>query len=169
MREVEAPTFSDIRLTDRARLSALQAGRFLPPGRFLVFISVRGWVDLMAIVRLEGLGQLNKSTSSGTRTSDLPACMIVPEPTALPHAPYHYPMNTEMSTGTEVSFNSDINSLSDQPSHRHHVNLLQGHIPFHKVCFSWSSITLPCMQKPERGREINYTDHAEDMTVRLCS
>jgi hypothetical protein len=36
-----------------------------PPGRFLVLISVRGWVDPKAIVRLEELGQLKKSTSSG--------------------------------------------------------------------------------------------------------
>jgi hypothetical protein len=37
-------------------LSALRAGRPLPPGRFLVLISVR--VDPRAIVRPEGLGQL---------------------------------------------------------------------------------------------------------------
>jgi hypothetical protein len=61
-----------------ARLSALRAGRFLPPGRFLVLISVGGWVDPRVIVRLEGLGKLKKSTSSGTRTGDLPACSIVP-------------------------------------------------------------------------------------------
>jgi hypothetical protein len=48
------------------RLSALCAGRPLPPGRFLVLISVRGWVDPRAIVRLEGLGQFkNPITSSG--------------------------------------------------------------------------------------------------------
>jgi hypothetical protein len=70
-----------------ARLSALCAGRFLPPGRFLVLILLRGWVDPRAIVRLEGLGQLKKSTSSGTRTGDLPACIIVPQPTTLPRAP----------------------------------------------------------------------------------
>jgi hypothetical protein len=40
------------------RLSALQAGRPLPLGRFLVLSSVRGLADPRAIVRLEGLGQL---------------------------------------------------------------------------------------------------------------
>jgi hypothetical protein len=47
------------------RLSELHAGRPLPPGRFLVFISVRGCVNLRDIVRQEGLGQLkNPMTSS---------------------------------------------------------------------------------------------------------
>jgi hypothetical protein len=35
-------------------------------------------------VRLEGLGQLKKIHLVGTRTRDLPACSIVPQPTTLP-------------------------------------------------------------------------------------
>jgi hypothetical protein len=69
------------------RLSALRVGHFLPPGRFLVLISVRGWVDPRGIVQLERLGKLKKSTSSGTRTGDLPACSLVLHPTTLPRAP----------------------------------------------------------------------------------
>jgi hypothetical protein len=59
-----------------ARLSALRAGRFLPPGKFLVLM-----------VRLERLGKLKKSTSFETRTGDLPACSMVPHPTTLPRDP----------------------------------------------------------------------------------
>jgi hypothetical protein len=46
------------------RLSALRAGRPLPPGRFLILISIRGSVDPRAIVRLEELGQLQNRMSS---------------------------------------------------------------------------------------------------------
>jgi hypothetical protein len=47
------------------RLSSSRAGRPFSPGRFLLFISIRGWVEPRAIVRLEGLGQLkNPMTSS---------------------------------------------------------------------------------------------------------
>jgi hypothetical protein len=38
------------------RLSALHAGRSLPPRNILVLISLRGRVDPRTIIRLEGLG-----------------------------------------------------------------------------------------------------------------
>jgi hypothetical protein len=72
-----------------ARLSVLCEGHFLPPGRFLVLIFARGWVDPKALVWLEGLSKLNKSTSSGTWPGDLPACSSVSQPTMLSRAPYN--------------------------------------------------------------------------------
>jgi hypothetical protein len=46
------------------RLPALRAGRPLPPGIFLVLITVIGWVDPWATVRLQGLGQLKNPIDS---------------------------------------------------------------------------------------------------------
>jgi hypothetical protein len=70
------------------RLSALRADRPLTPERFLAFISVRGWVDPRALLRLEGLGKLKKSNDLiGTLTRDLSACSIVPQRTTLPCVP----------------------------------------------------------------------------------
>jgi hypothetical protein len=69
------------------KLSALRSGRPLPPGSFLVLTSVRGWVDHKAIVRLEGLGQLNNSvTSSGIEPATF-RLVTVPQPTTLPRTP----------------------------------------------------------------------------------
>jgi hypothetical protein len=86
LREVEAPTFSDIRLTNGGEVSLTRRPP-LTAGIFLVLISVTGLVDPRAVVRLEGIGPLKKCTSSGTLTRDFRACIIVPQPTTLPRAP----------------------------------------------------------------------------------
>jgi hypothetical protein len=71
------------------RLSVLRAGPALPPGTFLVLSSVRGCINLRALVRLEGLGKLNKISSDliGIRARDLPASGVTPQATTLPRAP----------------------------------------------------------------------------------
>jgi hypothetical protein len=48
-------------------------------------------VNLRAMLRLEGLGELiTFSDHIETRTRDLPACSIVPQPCTLPRAPYRW-------------------------------------------------------------------------------
>jgi hypothetical protein len=78
------------------RLQVLRAGRPLTSGRFLILVSVRGWVNTSAIVRLEGLGKLNKFNDiTGIRNQDIPACSTETRPTTLSrpplaHLPYLY-------------------------------------------------------------------------------
>jgi hypothetical protein len=118
------------------RLSALSAGRFLPPGRFLVLISGRGWVDPRAIVRLEGLGKLKKSTSSGTQTGDLPACSIVPQPTTLPRAPGTCNITEFLSFAHHLIFRIEQNDLETKS-----VSLTEI-ISFWRIQLSWCFLTL---------------------------
>jgi hypothetical protein len=46
------------------RLSALCTDCYLSPGRLLVFISVRGWINPSAIIQLKGSGQLKTLMTS---------------------------------------------------------------------------------------------------------
>jgi hypothetical protein len=68
------------------RLSALYAGRPIATGIFLVLISVRGWVDPSAIVRLEGLRQLNRAMTSLETEPEI----FHPQATALPRVTYRH-------------------------------------------------------------------------------
>jgi hypothetical protein len=70
------------------RLSAISAGHPLPPGRFLVLISFRSWVNPGTIVRLEGLRKFKQFNNLiANRTCDLPAWSIVLRSTSLPRTP----------------------------------------------------------------------------------
>jgi hypothetical protein len=55
-----------------AVMSALSAGRTLPPEKFLVLIYITGWIDPRVILRLEELGHLEyPMTSSGIETGTI--------------------------------------------------------------------------------------------------
>jgi hypothetical protein len=78
------PHFLDNRLIDGGE--AVSAGQPVPPGRFLVLISVRGWLDPRAIVRIRSTEKSNYLT--GNRKRGLRPCSIVPQQTTLQRAPF---------------------------------------------------------------------------------
>jgi hypothetical protein len=84
------------------RLSALRAGRPLSPGRFLVLISVRGWV------RLEGLGQMKNPVKSGIEPASLLICSIVPQPTTLLRTPILIIRELQNSSPKFIEFRRNI-------------------------------------------------------------
>jgi hypothetical protein len=97
------------------RLSALRACRPLPPGRFLVLISVRGCVDSRAIVRLAGLGQLkNTMTSSGLEPATF---RLIAQ--RLNQLSYRVPLQSVNKTGqySYVTFRSVFKSRSGIGTH----------------------------------------------------
>jgi hypothetical protein len=60
------------------RLSALRAGHPLPPGRFLVLISVKRLSEPQGHSAAGRIRSTEKSNDIGNRTRDLPACSIAP-------------------------------------------------------------------------------------------
>jgi hypothetical protein len=77
--------------------SALCAIRLLPPGRFLVLISVRCWVNPRTTVRVEEICQEKKTNDlNGNRTLDLPVCSTAPQPTTLPRTLINYEVTVKI-------------------------------------------------------------------------
>jgi hypothetical protein len=78
------PHFLDNRLTDGGQL----VSHPLPPGRFLVLISVKRLSPPQGHSAVGRIRSTEKSKAlSGNWTRDLPACSIVPQPTMLLHSP----------------------------------------------------------------------------------
>jgi hypothetical protein len=107
------PHFLDIRLTDGSEIvSHTPRPPFLPPGRFLVLISVK------RLSRLQGhsaAGRIRSNEKSkdliGNRSRCFPASSIVSQPTTLPYAP------VSRQDCDEIVFSGYYNEVSEHCRH----------------------------------------------------
>jgi hypothetical protein len=155
------------------RLSVLSAGRLYPPGKFHVLISVRGWVEPRAIVRLEWVRSIEKSNDLiGIRIRDLPACSIVPQPTTLPCA-------SRMTATLQI--NNRVNeTLRITLSWRSRLSLLislnisalnrfQNQLSGVEFCmirrWMWSAKWLPVLEVPCRSLLMSINCHKSELHI----
>jgi hypothetical protein len=81
LREVEAPTLSDIRLIDGGKVVIPKLRPLFPPRKFPGTLLCSRLSRPQGHNSAERIRKIEKKlTSSGTRTGDLPACSIVPLP-----------------------------------------------------------------------------------------
>jgi hypothetical protein len=71
----------------------------------LVLVLVRGWVNRRVMVELEGLSKVKGIRDIiGTRTRDLPACSMAPQPSTLPRAAWNAAsLHGHSAAATELS------------------------------------------------------------------
>jgi hypothetical protein len=127
------------------RLSALRAGRPLPPGRFLVLISIRGWVHLRATLRLEWLDKLKNSTSSGLEPANF---RIVPGASTNYATPP--PHNVKEHLRNKIS---DNNELPKWDSNTWIPNQIQGsHEILRTLRLSFTDLWVPLRKSAQTDR-----------------
>jgi hypothetical protein len=108
-------------------LPVLRAVHSLSPGRFLVLAYVRNWLN----PRLEGLRKLKNTIGLvGIRISNLPDCIIMPQPTTLQRAPLSYIQSVGL-LGLEFSPSKCLYPHTGQ--HKQRIN---GH---KHPCLEWDS------------------------------
>jgi hypothetical protein len=98
------------------RLSVPRTSRPLPPGRFLVLIPVRGWVDHRATVQFEGLGESKNPMTSGIETSTFQLvaqcldqlCYRVPSSNLLPMYKCRWLSRTLQVHGVHIQWHCDF-------------------------------------------------------------